>query len=110
LALAIRRSTAFSRRTALTLAEKGEYRLALLDYRMPDMSGTELFLQLRSLDGTIDVILITGHANTDVAGEAAKVAMHALLAKPLDQATAAHQRDLRPAALVADETRNDQER
>lgn len=71
-------------REALKLAERGSYRLALLDYRMPDMSGTELFQRLRVRDGGIIGILITGHASSEVAAEAAKAGISALLAKPLE--------------------------
>lgn len=70
---------------ALELAGRSPFRLALLDYRMPDMSGTELFEQLRGQwAGDIEGVLITAHANPDVAEEASHVGMRTLVPKPLD--------------------------
>jgi CheY-like chemotaxis protein len=73
-------------REALELAERGDYRLALLDYRMPDMSGTELFERLKTRYRGIEGVLITAHAGPDVAEEAIRPGIRCLIPKPLDLA------------------------
>ena len=46
--------------------------VVVLDLHLPDLSGMEVFQQIRRLDARIPVILITGHGTTDTAIEAMK--------------------------------------
>ena len=49
---------------ALKLIERGSYALVLADIRMPEMSGTELYLRLRELHPELvrRFVFVTGHA------------------------------------------------
>ena len=55
---------------ALRLARREHPSIALLDLRMPSMSGIELMERLIGLDPNIDVLLITAHYSTESAVEA----------------------------------------
>jgi len=44
---------------ALVLAEVEDFALALVDFRMPGMSGLELLAELKRLDPEMPVVLIT---------------------------------------------------
>ncbi|HKD01921.1 MAG TPA: response regulator [Terriglobales bacterium] len=47
---------------ALEQAKKKEFDLALLDYQMPRMKGTELARELKRMDSGVPVVLISGLA------------------------------------------------
>ena len=63
--------------------------VVLLDLHLPDLSGLEVFQQIRRLDARIPVIFITGHGTTDTAIEAMKLGAFDYLLKPLDLHAAA---------------------
>ena len=70
---------------ALTLLQKSNVDLALLDLNMPIMSGVEL-LSLIRLDRKLrymPVIIITGEANREVVAEAAESDIDAYILKPV---------------------------
>ena len=73
-------------REALGLAERKEYRLALLDFRMPGLDGVETFVRLRRLTADIHGLLVTGDA-TVTTDRAAGAGIWKVLPKPLDAAT-----------------------
>ena len=56
----------------------------VLDLHLPDATGLETFLRLRSIDQRIPIILITGHGTTDLAIEAIKLGAFEYLLKPLE--------------------------
>ncbi|HVL20445.1 MAG TPA: sigma-54 dependent transcriptional regulator [Amaricoccus sp.] len=56
------------------------------DIRMPRMSGLELFERVRAIDPEIPVILVTGHADVDLAVQAVKDGVYDFIAKPYDAA------------------------
>jgi DNA-binding NtrC family response regulator len=56
----------------------------LLDLRLPDQSGLEVYQQLRSIDARIPVIFITMAKGADAAIEAMKQGAYDYLFKPLD--------------------------
>lgn len=58
--------------------------LILLDVKLADRSGLELFQQLRSHDPKCLVVFITGHGTSDTAIEAMKLGAFDYLVKPLD--------------------------
>src|SRR5947199_10849697 len=57
--------------------------LALVDLKLPDGSGLEL---LREIDSSVptEIVLITGHATVDSAGEALRSGASDYLTKPVD--------------------------
>ena len=56
----------------------------LLDLRLPDQSGLEVYQQIRGLDARIPVIFVTLAKSADAAIEAMKHGAHDYLFKPLD--------------------------
>jgi DNA-binding NtrC family response regulator len=56
----------------------------LLDIRLEDRSGLELFHDLRELDPRSMIVFITGHGTADTAIEAMKLGAYDYLVKPLD--------------------------
>jgi two-component system nitrogen regulation response regulator GlnG len=68
--------------TQLVRDEKPE--VVLLDIRLGQRSGLELFDELRAIDPKLLVIFITGHGTADTAIEAMKLGAFEYLVKPLD--------------------------
>src|SRR5260370_30123023 len=56
----------------------------LLDLRLPDQSGLDVYRQIRALDARIPVIFVTGAKTADAAIEAMKEGAYDYLFKPLD--------------------------
>src|SRR5262249_58058469 len=56
----------------------------LLDVQMPDLSGLEVYRQLRAFDRRTPVVFVTGTTSTDTAIEAMKLGAYDYLFKPLD--------------------------
>src|SRR5258705_10361537 len=56
----------------------------LLDLRLPDHSGLDVYRQIRAIDGRIPVIFVTMAKSADAAIEAMKQGAYDYLFKPLD--------------------------
>jgi two-component system nitrogen regulation response regulator GlnG len=56
----------------------------ILDVRLSDMSGMDVFDQIREIDARLPVILITAHGTTETAIEATKRGAFEYLIKPVD--------------------------
>jgi DNA-binding NtrC family response regulator len=56
----------------------------LLDVRLPDLSGLEVYQRLRTIDARIPVVFITASTTADTAIEAMKQGAYDYLFKPLD--------------------------
>jgi two-component system, NtrC family, nitrogen regulation response regulator GlnG len=70
--------------TGLRLAAEHSPDVILLDIRLGNRSGLEVFHELRQIDPKSLVVFITGHGTTDTAIEAMKVGAYDYLVKPLD--------------------------
>lgn len=57
--------------------------VVLLDVRLPDQSGLQVFEQIRQIDADLPVIFITGHGSRATAIEAVKLGAFDFLLKPL---------------------------
>ena len=57
--------------------------VVVTDQTMPDVTGLELARQIRTIRGTVPVILCSGHGNPVLESEARKAGAAALLRKPL---------------------------
>lgn len=62
-------TTAFSGEEALELFKPGSFDVALVDVKMPGISGVDLLTELKKRDPEIEVIILTGHASVDIAAE-----------------------------------------
>ena len=67
---------------ALRALEKGSYDAALLDLRMPGLTGIEVLGKVRQLSPDTQVIILTGHATVDTAVQALRLGAFDYLTKP----------------------------
>jgi DNA-binding NtrC family response regulator len=67
---------------ALKALERGLYDAALLDLRMPGMTGIEVLSQIRQISPETQVIILTGHATVDTAVQALRLGAFDYLTKP----------------------------
>ena len=68
--------------TALDLIRKEPFDLMVLDYKMPGMTGFEVFQQARALHPDMAVVLVTGHGTPEIINEANRMGFSAILLKP----------------------------
>lgn len=82
-ALPLRICIATSPRAALEVLEECSPSIALLDLKLPEMSGIELLQRILALSPSTEVILMTGHYTPESAVEAIQKGASDYLAKPL---------------------------
>ncbi len=83
-------TTAESGEQALELFRPGAFDLALIDLKMPGISGIELLPRLREADPDLLCVIITAYASLETAVQATKTGAYDYLAKPFtpDELTA----------------------
>lgn len=69
---------------AIRRAESQRPDAVVLDVRLPDRSGLDVFEQLRDLHPQLPVIFVTAHSTTDTAIEAMKCGAFEYILKPVD--------------------------
>ena len=69
--------------TAVELMRKEPFDLMVLDYKMPGMSGFEVFEHARALHPNMAVVLVTGHGTPEIINEANRMGFQAILLKPV---------------------------
>ena len=67
---------------AVEIMRKEPFDLLVLDYKMPGMSGFEVYEQAKQLHPQMSVILVTGHGTPDILNEAHRLGFKAILLKP----------------------------
>lgn len=67
---------------AMELLRKEPFDLMVLDYKMPGMSGFEVFQQARELHPDMSVVLVTGHGTPEIINEANRLGFSSILLKP----------------------------
>ena len=67
---------------ALDLLRKEPFDLMVLDYKMPGMTGFEIFRQAQALHPGMAVVLVTGHGTPEIIDEAHRMGLNAILLKP----------------------------
>ena len=84
---------------AIALAQADSPELALVDLRLPGRSGLDLVRDLKELDDTTNVVVLTGYGSIATAVESVKLGATTYLTKPVDadQIVAAFDRD-RPSS------------
>lgn len=69
---------------ALAIIERTPIAVAVLDIRMPGMSGIELLREIKRRQPDIEVIMMTAYADAEVAEESLNLGAAALLIKPFE--------------------------
>src|SRR5215831_9184119 len=77
-------SAAGNREETLEMAQRISPDLVLLDLRMPDASGIDLIADIKRVDATIAVIILTGYGSIATAMHALKLGADHYLSKPVD--------------------------
>jgi two-component system response regulator MtrA len=67
---------------ALEILETSDYDVAIVDIRMPEMSGVELLELIRTRWPHVAVVMLTGHGTMETAMVAVKAGAHDYLLKP----------------------------
>ena len=85
---------AYDGAAALRLAEERTPEYAVVDLRLPDMSGLNLLEKLKAIDVNTNVVVLTGYGSIATAVEAVKLGATYYLTKPTtaDQVVAAFDR------------------
>ncbi len=68
--------------SAIRSLEKGSFDVALLDIRMPGLTGIEVLGKIRQLSPETQVVILTGHATVDTAVQALRLGAFDYLTKP----------------------------
>lgn len=77
-------TTATDGQEAIASAEKGRFDVAVVDFQMPGMDGTQVLKALKENHKHLEIIMLTGHATIDSAVEATKLGAFKYLEKPYD--------------------------
>ena len=108
-------TTAESGQEALEPFAGGEFDLALIDLKMPGMSGVELLVRLREIDPDCMYVIVTAYATLETAVQATKSGAYDYVAKPftpeelmlvVNKALALHWLRLEAAQARAEAERN----
>ena len=76
--------TATSGSSAVKLLDHGNYDVALLDLKMPGMSGVEVYREIKRRSSATVAIIISAYASTASASEALEAGAWRILSKPVD--------------------------
>ena len=71
-------------KAAVELAKNNKVDVAVLDIRMPGMTGTELLEQLKKIDPRIEIIMLTAYQTVETARQAIHFGACEYLTKPFD--------------------------
>lgn len=69
---------------AISLFEANRPDVAILDMRLPDLSGLALFERLKQIDPKVPILLMTGHSTANNTIEALRMGAFEYILKPLD--------------------------
>ena len=110
--------TAMTAAVGLELFAEKRPDVVIVDIRLPDETGLEVFRRLHDLNAKVPVILITGHGTAETAIEAMRLGAYDYAVKPLDpqplQQVIQHAFEIRrsmqvPAKVAGAESANDAE-
>jgi DNA-binding NtrC family response regulator len=74
--------TASTGREAIASAENNLFDVAVVDFQMPGMAGTQVLKTLKERHRYLGIIMLTGHATIDSAVESTKLGAFKYLEKP----------------------------
>ena len=70
---------------ALQLLQPGRYRIVLTDLRMPGTDGLSLLRQIKAVDRSVEVIVMTAYGTVDTAVDAMREGAYDYIEKPIKQ-------------------------
>lgn len=76
--------TATNGREAIDFIGQNRVDLVVLDVQMPGMSGIETLSEIKRIDPTIGVVMLTGHANIEAAVAGMELGAFDYLMKPMN--------------------------
>ena len=68
--------------SGITQCRSGRFDVALIDLKMPDRAGTDVLAEVRAIDPTLPVIIMTGFPTVDASIEAMRRGAHDFVVKP----------------------------
>ena len=68
---------------ALSLFEAGDFDVVVLDVKMPGMGGLETLRKMKEMDTTIEVIILSGHADMTYVDRGLELGAFDYLIKPV---------------------------
>jgi len=71
-------------RGALELVRRDPYRVALLDFHLPDGDGVSLYQGMQQIRSGTSAVLVTGSVSKENTKAATAAGVHMVLAKPVD--------------------------
>jgi len=77
-------SAASSGKEALDSLSNSPCDVVVLDVKMPDMDGIETLRRIKEIAPSVEVIMLTGHANVEVAIQGMELGAFDYLMKPID--------------------------
>lgn len=78
------RTRGFSTGRDLLSSQSLEDVLVISDILMPEMNGFDLFHELKTIDPSVPVIMLSGHADERIKKKAMEMGVRAILDKPVD--------------------------
>src|SRR3954462_10072381 len=69
-------------KTAVKSLEKAAFAAAILDMRMPGLTGIEVLDQIKQVSPNTEVVIMTGHATVETAIEAVRLGAFDYITKP----------------------------
>ncbi len=75
-------TTVGTAKEALFIATSNRVSATIIDYRLPDKNGLDLFLELRKLKPKIQGVLITSYGSKEIREKALQLGFHAYFDKP----------------------------
>jgi FixJ family two-component response regulator len=68
----------------IELAQKESFELALIDLKMPGISGEEVIRGLKLLQPSLEIVVLTGHGSIDAAVRCTRAGSYCFLQKPCE--------------------------
>jgi len=76
--------TANTAKEAISIANENKISAAIIDYRLPDSNGFDLFLDLKKQNENLPCLLITSYGSSKLSEDAFKLGFDAYFDKPFD--------------------------